>query len=43
MSDFVSRFDNARIIRRLGEPVSLPDGRVVSGVFEFPANDGALG
>ena len=43
MDDFVSRFPNRRIIQRLGEPVILPDGRVVSGVFEIPTADGTLG
>ena len=31
------------LVKTLGEPVTLPDGRVVSGIFEFPTNDGALG
>ncbi len=43
MTDFVSAFPDAEIIRALGEPVTLPDGRTVSGVFDCEAADGTLG
>ncbi|WP_067517851.1 head-tail joining protein [Endozoicomonas ascidiicola] len=31
------------LVDTLGEPVTLPGGHDVNGVFEFPTNDGSLG
>lgn len=31
------------LVKALGEPITLPDGHEVNGVFEVPANEGGLG
>ena len=33
---------SARIIRKLGDPVTLPDSSIVSGIFDFATHDGQL-